>query len=231
MKRLIFILFIVPFLSFSQKIENTKAEALGDRIVITYSLVQGEPGEAYNVSIFCSYNNYRSPLTKVTGDVGKGVQSGTGKRIEWEARSEMGNYRGELNFEIEAIVVAPLTWKTDLASTKRGKTVQLRWRGGDNQQVKIELLKDGVVQGVVGSPSNTGTYDWKVSSKQKPGKDYSLRLVNGRETVTSKTFSIQPKIPMWAKVAVPVVVAGILLIPKSSSSGEARLPAPPDVLN
>ena len=42
MKRLIFILFIVPFLSFSQKIEHTKAEALGDRIVITYSLVQGE---------------------------------------------------------------------------------------------------------------------------------------------------------------------------------------------
>lgn len=234
MRNLVFFLFLVPLLSFSQKIENTKAEASGEKIIITYDLTQGEPGDTYTISLFASHNNFSKPLSKVFGDVGQGVQEGKGKRIEWESKAEVGNYKGALTFEIEAIVIAPLTLKTEVTSIKRGKSMPLRWRGGDqNQNIKIELLKAGVVQGTVGSTANKGMYEWKVSDKQKPGKDYSLRLVSGRETVSSQAFAIKPKVPLWLKVGVPVVALGVLLISKSGgeNGGEPRLVAPPQILD
>ena len=232
MRKLVFLLLLNSLAAFSQKIENTKAEAVGEKIVITYDLTRGEPGDNYTVSIFASHNNFTTALSKVNGDVGAHVREGTGKRIEWESKLELGKYKGPLTFEIEAIIVAPLTLKTELTSTKRGKTLPLRWRGGDqNQNVKIELVKAGVVQGFVGTPSNNGSYEWNVSSKQKPGKDYVLRLVNGRETVNSKPFAIKRKIPVWVKIGVPLVV-GVLLLPKAGTkSSSDRLPAPPDILN
>lgn len=235
MRRFIFLSMLVPFLSFSQKIENTKAEVAGDKIIITYDLTQGEAGDRYSVSLFASHNNFSSKLTKVNGDIGPNVTEGKGKRIEWESKAEVGNYKGPLTFEIEAIVIAPLTLKSEVTSTKRGKTLPLRWRGGDqNQNVKIELLKGGQVQGVVGTLSNKGFYEWNVPSKQPAGKDYTLRLVNGRETASSQPFAIKSKIPMWVKIGLPVAVIGtILLLPKSSSGSDtsARLTGPPDILN
>ena len=234
MRKLVFLLLLNSLASFSQKIENTKAEAVGERIVITYDLTRGEPGDNYTVSIFASHNNFNTPLSKVNGDVGAHVREGTGKRIEWESKLELGKYKGPLTFEIEVIIIAPLTLKTSPASAKRGRMQTIRWRGGDhNQNVKIELLKAGAVQEVVGTPSNGGSYVWNVSPKQKPGKDYVLRLVNGRETVSSSTFAIKPKIPIWVKIGVPLVAVGVLLLPKSGSenSSSARLTAPPEILD
>jgi hypothetical protein len=232
MKTLGFLL-LIPVASFAQKIENIRAEAEADKIVVTYDLVQGQSGDAYNVFLYSSFNNFRTPLAKVSGDVGQGVREGKGKRIVWEARTEIGNFKGQLTFEIEAILVAPLTLKSPMASTKRGGSIPVSWRGGDqHQNVKIELLKGGTLVTVLGTVQNSGVYAWQVSSKQKPGSDYTLRLVCGNETATSAAFSIKPKIPMWVKIAVPVVIVGVLLIPKSENPAtDARLPAPPSILD
>lgn len=232
MKALAFAI-LIPFAAFSQKVENTVAEVVGDQIIITYDLTQGETGDAYTVSLFSSFNNFRAPLTHVTGDVGPGVKAGTGKRIVWDAQAEMGSYRGSVSFEVEAVLVAPLTFKSTVPTSKPGANVSLLWRGGDQRQnVKIELLKGGEVVSEVGSVSNKGMYDWQVP-KLKGGKDYALRLVNGNESVTSEPFAIKSKVPVWVWVGVPVVVAGVLLIPKSSSDNPTtdRLPGPPSILN
>jgi hypothetical protein len=233
-QRVACILLLIPLFVAAQKVENTKAEASGDKIIITYDLTVGEPGDRFTVSLFASHNNFSAPVTRVVGDVGQGISEGRGKRIEWDSKSELGKYKGSLTFEISAVVVAPLTLKTDLVSTKRGKSIPLRWRGGDqNQNVKIELLKGGELQGVVGTPSNKGSYEWNVPSNQKTGKDYSLRLVNGSETVSSPSFAIKPKIPIWVKISVPLVAAGVLLMPKSEGGGTSsdRLTAPPSILD
>ena len=95
-------------------------------------------------------------------------------------------------------------------------------------------MKGGDVVGVVGTHSNKGLYEWNVPSKQPAGKDYTLRLVNGRETASSQPFAIKPKIPMWVKIAIPVAALGaILVLPKSSSENatSTRLTGPPDILN
>jgi len=234
MKSLILAL-LIPIASFAQKVENTRAEVVGDKIVVTYDLVQGEQGDSYTVSLFSSFNNFRSALTQVSGDVGPGVKLGQGRKINWEAKQEMGSYRGSVTFEVEAVLVAPLTLKSPISSTKRGTKVPLQWRGGDHHKnVKIELVRDGQVVSVIDNVANQGAYEWQMSSGTKAGKDYVLRLTNGSETATSPPFDIKRKIPVWVLVAVPVVIAGVLLIPKSSSDSSTktdRLPPPPAILN
>ena len=141
MKRIAFLLLIAPSLTFSQKIGSLKAAAQGDKIIITYDLTGGVSGDKYNISIFASFNNFSSPLHRVTGDVGKGIIEGTGKRIEWESKTELGNFKGQLSFEVQAEVIPAFTLQTKTTSFKRGKTQSIQWRGGDpNQNVKIELF-------------------------------------------------------------------------------------------
>jgi len=232
-KVLLTIVCLFPLLSQGQKIENIHAEVAAEKVVVTYDLVGGEASDSYTVSLYASHNNFRSPLTRVRGDIGAGIEAGRGKRIEWEAKAEMGAFKGELTFEVEAIVVAPLVLKTTLSGVKRSSTQSLQWRGGDHSQnVRIELLKDGQVQNELASVNNNGSFSWTVPGKQKPGNDYTLRLVNGRETVTSTPFTIKPRIPTWVKIAVPVVIAGVLLIPKGSEPSQSnRLPEPPSILD
>lgn len=230
------LLFLLPNYIFSQKIENLKTEALGDNIVITYDIQGGDPGDFFNITIYSSHNNFNSPITKVSGDVGVNLKEGKGKRIQWEAKSELGNYKGSLTIEIEVKVVAPLSLKTQLAHVKRGKAIQLVWRGGDqNQKIKIELLKDGNVEGTIGTIANSGAYTWSVPAKQKTGKDYMLRLNGGKETTTSLAFAVHPKVPGWIKFGIPVAlgIVAVLFIPKSSEGSEtpSKLIGPPDILN
>lgn len=237
MRKLVFLLFLAPLTAFSQRLESTKAEAVGEKIIITYDLTGGEPGDNYTVSLFASHNNFASPLAKVVGDIGSGVKEGKGKRVEWESKAELGKYKGPLTFEIEVKVIAALTLKTELTSAKRGKTLPLRWRGGDqNQNIKIELLKGGVVESTVGTLTNKGVYEWKVPSKQKPGKDYSLRLVNGKESISSEAFAIKPQFPIWAKVLPVAAVATYFIIDglngsKDKEKAAEKLIGPPVILD
>lgn len=95
-RRLLTILCVLPSLALAQKIENIRAEAAADKILVTYDLVPGEADETYTISLYASHNNFRTPLARVRGDVGAGVKPGKGKRIEWDAKAEMGPFKGEL---------------------------------------------------------------------------------------------------------------------------------------
>ena len=233
MKKLLLLVLLAPLALFSQKIENQKAFAQGEKIIITYD-ISGLAGDKYDIALYASANNFSSPLQRVTGDVGNGQAEGNGKRIEWDAKAELGNYKGELSFEVRAEVIAALAMKNQIASAKRGKSVQVYWRGGTkNQDVKIELLKGGVSQGVMGTVANSGTYQWAISSSEKTGSGYQLRLVNGKEMVTTVPFSIKPKVPMLVKI-LPLVAIGAIVatLGGGSKPGQVKdtpLPTPPDL--
>ena len=208
----------------------------GEKIIVTYDISSDFPGDKYDITLYASSNDFSSPLQRVTGDVGGGQAEGKGKRIEWDAKSELGNYKGELSFEVRAEVIAAFALKHEVISAKRGKSVQLDWRGGSkNQEVKIELLKEGAVQGVVGTVGNKGTYNWTITSSEKTGAGFQLRFVNGKETVTTQPFSIKHKIPLVVKV-LPFVAVGVIVALAGGSKSSAdtttkdsSLDAPPDM--
>ena len=141
MKKLFLLGLLMPLAGVCQKIENLKAVSEGNKIIITYDISGGVTGDSYEVSLYASHNNYSSPLKLTSGEIGKGVTEGRGKRIEWEAKAELGDYKGELSFEVRAEVIAAFALLNKVISAKRGKTVPVSWRGGNkNREVKIELL-------------------------------------------------------------------------------------------
>ncbi len=235
MKGLLLLALSLPLLSFSQKLENQKAIVQGDKIIVTYDLSLGFPGDKFDVSLYGSHNNFSSPLQRVNGDVGRGLTPGKGKTIEVDARNEIGNYKGELSFEVRAEVIAAFTLTSAVGALKRGKSMSLAWRGGTkNQDVKIELIRGGVSQGAVGSATNNGSYQWTVPPNQKTGSDYQLHLVNGKEEFKTESFSIKHKVPTLLKVIPFIVVAAVVGLAggSKSASGTAKdnsLPMPPDL--
>lgn len=234
MKNLVFLLLMAPLATFAQKVENIKAVAQGGKIIITYDINEAITGDRYDVQVYASHNNFSIPLQRVRGDVGNKLLPGIAKRIEWDAKDELRNFKGELTFEIWADVVGVFVLKEPVANTKRGKPLSLAWRGGvKNQDVKVELLKAGVVQSTLATVNNSGTYQWLVPKKQKTGKDYQLRLVNGKEEIKTELFAIKPKIPLVVKI-LPVVAVGAVLALSSGGGGSggsssSKLPGPPDL--
>src|SRR5436190_14284940 len=196
---------------YAQKIQNLKASAQGEKIIITYDLT-GYENDTYDISIFSSHNNFTTALAQVTGDVGKDIKSGLNKRMEWNSKAELApNFKGQLNFEIRAVVIAHLGFTNPPKSARRGKDISVGWHGGEvNQKIKVELLKGGVVQSTLGSVDNNGSHAWSLPVEQSLGKDYQVRLSDGKETITSGNFPVNRKIPLVLK-AVPVVVVGVIV--------------------
>lgn len=222
-----------PFVALTQKFENLRAEPNGDKIIITYDITQGYSGDKYTISLYSAHDNFSSALARVTGDVGNGVTDGKGRQIVWDAKSELGNYKGQLSFEVRGEIVAPLSFLTITHSARRGKSLPIMWRGGDKKKdVKIEVLQSGAVISAVGSTSNKGSSEWQIPSKQKTGGDYQVRLTNGRETITTDPFSIKHKIPLLMKVIPLVGVAAVFTLTagsKSNPTPSTELATPPDL--
>ena len=61
----------------------------------------------------------------------------------------------------------------------RGNAYTIKWsyKGNLGPDVKIQLLKNGSVVGVITSSTpNDGSYDWTSSIKKNPGIDYKIRV-------------------------------------------------------
>lgn len=63
----------------------------------------------------------------------------------------------------------------------RGNAYTIKWsyKGDPGSDVRIQLLKNGSVVGVVTSSTpNDGSYNWTVSSRRNPGNDYKIRVTS-----------------------------------------------------
>ena len=216
--------FFVPLLVFSlftfnrasgQGISNVRAEVMGDIINIYYDLA-GDPTQQFDVSIYGSHNNYTLPLQRVTGDVGT-VAPGLSKKVIWEARRELTRYRGEIIFEIRALVTT--VERPDLitlvkprtgAKVKAGKFMGVEWTGGKPGMMKLELYQGNSLYQNMGEGQNTGTFSWLVPESVK-GSGYKVKLFNVNDPnahVFSGEFKIAGKMGVAIYLVPAVAVAG-----------------------
>ena len=92
--------------AFGQSIDNVRATSQGDKVVITFDIMNVKQGSNINVQLFSSHNGFSVPLTYVSGDVGPNVKPGSGKRAEWDAATELKSFTGEVTFEVRGEVIA-----------------------------------------------------------------------------------------------------------------------------
>jgi len=204
---------IFSMVGFAQTIENVTAAAEGSKIIITYDLVSTDDNQKFDIELFSSHNDFEKPALLVKGDVGENIKPGAGKRVEWNARAELRNFKGQVSVEVRGQVKKPMyTFLSPKAKSglRKGKPASIVWEGGsDNQRFKLELVQNDVVIQGLGTVPNTGLYTWTVPTDTKTGKGYRFRITAGDEVVDSQEFSVKGKTPLWVMLSpIPVVAAG-----------------------
>jgi len=227
----------------AQSVENVVASFDGEKISITYDLNHTLADQKFKVSIFSSHNNFQSPITLVTGDVGDNILVGKSKKITWNVRSELPPYfNDDLSFKVKALLIAlpkteikqPVAENTkketgykisplQKSAFKRGRSMQLTWQGGSmSDQINVDLLKDDIVQQPLMPTQNTYSYQWQIPKKQSKGKNYAIRIssaTNPLQKSTSDIFKIKSKTPFIVKVGIPIIIGalvGVLVLGKDN---------------
>jgi hypothetical protein len=220
----------------AQKIENVKATINGDDIIITYDL-SGKEGQEFKINLYASNSNFSKPIIKASGDIGSKIAPGKDKRVVWNAKNEIPDYKGDLVIEVrgEAGVVSssvrPLSFLSPSGGgVKRGKMMNISWSGGTpSESIELNLLKDGAVAQKISDQSNNGVYSWQVPKGTEKGT-YQLKLTGSASgNVTSSNFKIKPKVSLLVKILPAAIVGTIVFLTLTDPYEESSdLPSPPD---
>jgi hypothetical protein len=227
----------------AQTITIKKVELAGEKIIVHYDLEDGNPNNEYKLDLFSSADNFVTPLTKVTGDVGDEIKPGTGRKIEWNVREELGGYKGRLSLEIRGKVYIPFVKLQNFdteRSYKRGKSYGLAWKPGSTNPINIELYKGGQrIDGAMNIPNNGG-HTLYIPSHAKKGSDYRLKITDTKNTedvLYTKEFQVNPKVPLALKVLPVLAVGGAVVFLSGGGgnpddpggSGSTAIPGVPDL--
>ena len=221
--------------AYAQSIQNLNAQFIDGKVVVVYDVAGAKQNQTYSLELFGSHNNYATPLQHVTGDVGKSIRAGVGKRITWDATAELGTYSGQITFKLKGeLIPVPFSFQSPVSktSTRRGKDFKIRWDGGTpNQTVHLDLY-DGTGRIVsFGDVRNVGEYTWNVP-KNFPKGTYSIQMAAGSQTLRSGAVSVKARVPMFLKI-LPILGAGGAVVALGGGSeggggsGGNDLPAAP----
>lgn len=227
-----FSLFFPVFLATAQTVAIKRIEVAGNEIVVHYDLEDSNPNNEYQLNLYASSDSYASALTKVTGDIGEEVKPGTDKKVRWNVREELGNYKGRLALEIRGKVYVPFVkiQRFDVSKAyKRGKSYNLHWKPGNTNPIHIELYKGG--QRLVGEMNqpNNGAHTFFIPAKAGRGDDYRLKITDAKqseEVIFTKAFNVKPRVPFLLKILpIAAVIGGLVFI--AGQEGGGAVPVPP----
>ncbi len=192
---------------YGQAIENLGYKVAGTKVTITYDL-PGDTTRWYNVEVFSSYDGFTEALHYVRGDAGKNIIPGYEKTILWDAKQELGRFKGNISLRVKATYIPFIEFTNIGSKFRRGRDYDITWTGGpEDGKVTFELYEGETKISRLGGVANTGVWNWDISKKAKTGKYYRIRAFNDRRSEFSSLFRISPKIP-WAIKALPLLVAG-----------------------
>ncbi|MDN5205273.1 Ser-Thr-rich GPI-anchored membrane family protein [Fulvivirgaceae bacterium BMA10] len=234
----ILVFFVICSSGFSQGIpENFVYKIVGDEVHIEYNLIANIEGQTFDVVLYCSDSlDFEQRLYLATGDVGKNISPGIGKKIIWSNKNELTAYDlEELDFRIAVNLNTSklfFIYPRNNAIFKRGSTEKIEWQGGANSEnLQLELYKFDVRQTLVGHTINKGNYVWSIPKSVKPGNNYRIRMKIANkqgEAVFSERFEIKRKVPTAFKL-IPVggLLATLAIVIFGGDNTDNTLPGPP----
>jgi hypothetical protein len=132
------------------KISNVDFFAEGDKIVITYDIAGSLPEESFNIWIQVKTVSGKLLNAKSTsGDIGKGITGGSGKRIEWNYSLDQVALDEEVSIEVFASLetTAPKTTESVPVETKAAPPKE-NVTGGRNIHIGPALILSAVLPGL-----------------------------------------------------------------------------------
>jgi hypothetical protein len=98
--------FLLCLTAQAQKISRLSHEVSGSKIIIAYDISEARPEQSFEVSLYCSADNFQKPLQSVSGNGVGLVEGGGQKNVVWDVFSDRNELKGNISFEIRALVVA-----------------------------------------------------------------------------------------------------------------------------
>jgi hypothetical protein len=239
----------------SQTLQNVHAAFDGEKVHVTYDLLDKDPSQQFKVSLYSSHDNYSIPLAALTGDVGDAVSAGKNKSVNWNVRSALSpDFDNIISIKVKALKIVktvPVTDPLPASSSsaklalqpftrtafKKGEKIELRWSGANAvKKINIVLLKDNVIHTMIAENiANDQSFVWQIPKQNKTGKNYSIHVVDidkPSEFTSTPSFTIRPRTSYTVKALPVLVVAGVaavvLLDSDKASSDELPGPINPD---
>jgi hypothetical protein len=127
-KPICLLIILTPCLGWCQTVTNVVARSEGEQVQISYDL-SGNAGESYEMKISCSRDGGKTftvtPMN-IGGAVNRWEAPGNGKSVTWEAKKDLGQFEGDLQFKVIATgkegSKAPLQKANVVSSTAAGSS-------------------------------------------------------------------------------------------------------------
>lgn len=238
MKKQLFVFISILFSSLNivlgQEIKNIRATENQGKVTIAYDLIGLMTHEKYKIEIYSSVDNFKSPLTFTTGDLGNNVEAGLNKQIVWDARKALKEFKGKVSFEIKGSPANPVIFTNKFEKSYKIKNgIEVKYNGLVSYEHSYFLLtnkKDSLRLDPSPTKNNTSML---VIPKNTKGGTYKLKLINpvDKQIVISPNLRIN-KGRMAIKIIVPVAILGaaagayFIFKPHPTSTTEADLPLP-----
>lgn len=85
------------------RIENIDFNLVGDDIIITYDIINSAPGEKFDIEIeIFTESGKKLDAKSLTGDVGKDIAGGRGKRVIWNFQNDNADLTEGIYVEVNA---------------------------------------------------------------------------------------------------------------------------------
>ena len=235
LKLIIFILLYVNAITYSnsQELDSISMTFEDGLVVVKYDFLIGETGKDYELYLYGSHDNFYGPLQYTNGDVGKKIKVGTGKIIYWDAKKELGNFKGDFSLKIKGSEYTPFVSYINInkdLKLKRGESFNINWTPSTKaRNVILKIQRNGVPISDPMEVENSGTFTWLIPSNLKAGRGYTIQIVDTENLLkeeTSESFSMIRKVPLTYKIipAIAVVAVGALLLHSDKENG---IPNPP----
>lgn len=217
------IFLLAPFFLLAQEISDFSYQLFEGKIEINYTL-SGESSDLYEVKLYSSLDDFTAPLKLLSGDVGMDIIPGGNKKITWDAKAELGEFKGNLSLKLKTRFVPFITFDIAKgAKFKRGKSQDLSWESGKSVKVNLELYQGNNKVTDINIAGSSNTYNWLISKKMPLGDDYKIKASANGRFAFSESFSIKRKVPiiLWI-IPAAAVIGGTVAIIAGSGNGNGN---------
>jgi Ser-Thr-rich glycosyl-phosphatidyl-inositol-anchored membrane family protein len=231
---LLFLLICNSYFLTAQNISNFSYQLDDSNVLISYTL-NGKQSERYEVSLYNSIDNYKTPLKLVSGDIGMNLIPSRNKTIIWDAKNELGEFRGNVSLKLKTRYIPFINFDNiEENKFKRGKSTLLQWEAAEipSESIKLELFKNDSYLFEIATTDAENEYIWNIPKSLETGSNYKLRAsAQGRFTY-SNTFSIDRKIPLVLWLVPAAIIGGSVAIIANAGSngnnngGDSSIPDP-----
>lgn len=224
--------------SFGQVLDSISTSLQDGIVVVRFDFLDGEPEVDYELYLYGSHDNFQKPLQETTGDVGKGIRTGVGKVIYWNAEKELGNFKGDFSLRIKGQKYFPIVEFKNISSQlklKRGEQYNFQWKSNiKSDRLMMTIKRNGVPVTEPSLVENTGDFLWFIPKDLKPSRDITLEIADPENLLrkeTSPPFVIKRKVPLTVKIIPAVAAMGGAAFYFMNKQEDDNIPAPPEVPN